>query len=306
MRFVDFARLHGVLIEHPRPDGRIHRCGTETHPRSTNGAYAWDGERGWVMAWDMGGELRWYSDPSAKPWTEQDKREWMKRRDDERKEQARRHQEAAQRAAELLLRCRPSDHGYLRLKGFPEARGLVLDEYRYRANVDGKWSEAAANNVLVVPMRSVQANRVVGAQLIWWTGQEWVKKMLPGTRAKQAVLRIGPPRARETVLCEGYATGLSILAAIEQMRMDAAVLVAFSANNLEEVASLVPGLRMVFADNDASGAGEAAARKTGLAYCMSPVVGEDANDLHQRAGIVAVCALITQARRDALSRRSAA
>lgn len=49
--------------------------------------------------------------------------------------------------------------------------------------------------------------------------------------------------------------------------------------------------------NELSRAGEKAACKTGLPYCMSDVAGEDANDLHQRAGLTALCALLMTVRR---------
>ena len=51
-----------------------------------------------------------------------------------------------------------------------------------------------------------------GAQLIRWLSEErkWEKKMLPGMRAKGAVLRLGSAAPWLTILCEGYATGLSI------------------------------------------------------------------------------------------------
>ena len=77
--------------------------------------------------------------------------------------------------------------------------------------------------------------------------------------------------------------------AVRQMRLNAAVLVCFSDSNMVHVAALTKGSRRyVFADNDKSGAGERAAKETGLPYCMSPTLGEDANDLHKREGLVAV------------------
>ncbi|WP_420867745.1 toprim domain-containing protein [Achromobacter piechaudii] len=119
-------------------------------------------------------------------------------------------------------------------------------------------------------------------------------------RATGAVLRIGSDRALETVLCEGYATGLSIDAAIKQLRLNAAVLVCFSDSNMRYAAGQVPGKKYAFADNDKSGAGERAAKEAGLAYCMSDVIGEDANDLHMRAGVLAVAMKLMVARRSAL------
>jgi len=51
--FIDFARGYGVEIDYSKlyPSDRIKRCGTTEKPKSSNGAYFWDGERGWVMNW---------------------------------------------------------------------------------------------------------------------------------------------------------------------------------------------------------------------------------------------------------------
>ena len=100
------------------------------------------------------------------------------------------------------------------------------------------------------------------------------------------------------MLCEGYATGLSIDRALQQMRLRATVLVCFNDSNMINIAKLTKGARRyVFADNDKSGAGERAAVATGLNYCMSPVEGEDANDLHKRSGLMPLCNLIMTARK---------
>jgi putative DNA primase/helicase len=120
-----------------------------------------------------------------------------------------------------------------------------------------------------------------------------------GMRARGAVLRLGSKAAQEAFLCEGYATGLSIELALRRLRLNASVIVCFSDSNMAYVAPLVKGRAFVFADNDVSLAGERAATKTGLPYCMSDVVGEDANDLHQRAGMVSLCKLIIDVRRRA-------
>ncbi len=91
-------------------------------------------------------------------------------------------------------------------------------------------------------------------------------------------------------LCEGYATGLSIQAALAELHQQARVWVCFSAANLTYVAQYVPRPAFVFADNDENGVGEKAAQATGLPYCLS-VVG-DANDLHQARGVRAVADLM--------------
>lgn len=290
--FIDFARAHGVEIDPAKlaPRDRIQRCGTTLHPRSKNGAFHWDGARGWCFAWDGEARVQWFDDPNAKPWTEAEKAAWRAKRDAARATQDADHQRAARRAAELIRTTTPGPHDYLFRKGLPDAQGLVLPD-----------------GALLVPMRSIDRNELVGAQIISLLPDElrWQKKMLPGMRAKGAVLRLGPKSAAETIFCEGYATGLSIELAARQMRLNAAVLVCFSDSNMMHVAGLLKsGRRFVFADNDKSGAGERAAKATGLAYCMSPVEGEDANDLHARVGLVAVCGLLQSIRKVAAGERA--
>lgn len=281
MNFLDFARAHGVEIKSLDPSGRIRRCGTVTHPRSDNGAYLWDGRRGWVMCWDGDGEVHWFNDPDTKPWTDTEKRQWAAKRDAQRARIERGHRSAAAEAQRMLQSCTLGPAKYLQYKGLGDTPGLVLP--------DGG---------LFVPMRSL-LDELQGAQVIRWDQdtRKHEKKMLPGMKAKGAVHRIGPRKALVTILCEGYATGLSIKAACDQMRLSAAVLVCFSDSNMVFVAPMVPGQRAVFADNDASGAGQLAAEATGLPYCMAPTLGWDANDWHVHEGLMPVCAAIVRAMR---------
>ena len=69
--FIDFARAHGLEIDPGRlyPSDKIRRCGTVEKPRSGNGAYFYDGQRGWVFDWSGAAQTIWYNDPNAKPWT---------------------------------------------------------------------------------------------------------------------------------------------------------------------------------------------------------------------------------------------
>jgi len=76
--------------------------------------------------------------------------------------------------------------------------------------------------------------------------------------------------------------------------------VCFSDSNLRYAAGHVAGKKYAFADNDKSGAGERAAKDAGLSYCMSDVIGEDANDLHMRAGVLPVAMKLMTARRAAM------
>lgn len=286
MSFIDFARAHGVEIDPARlyASERIKRCGTTEKPKGKNGAYFWDGERGWVFNWAAEARVQWFHDEKARPWTEAEKAAWRAKRQAAQATQEQNYRRAATRAAEQLRSATPSEHSYLHRKGFPEAQGFV-----------------AADGALLIPMRNLITNNVQGVQVIRWDeeARSFIKKMSPGMRAKGAIFRMGDKTAPETILCEGYATGLSIVAALRSVGLRASVLVCFSAHNLEFIAPQIKGRAFVFADNDASGTGEKSARATSLPYCMSPVMGEDANDLHARAGLFAVCQLLMNVRREA-------
>lgn len=187
---------------------------------------------------------------------------------------------AAAAAQAVIEQCELKTHYYLNSKGLPDSVGLV-DE-----------------STLIVPMRDLATNQLRGMQTIDWVPGErrWEKKMAHGMRAKGAVLRLGNQRAKETFLVEGYATGLSVELALRRLRLNASVLICFSDSNLAHIAALLAGAAFVIADNDVSLAGEKAAIKTGLPWGMSPQVGEDANDYHQRAGLAALCKLIIDIR----------
>lgn len=198
--------------------------------------------------------------------------------EEQRKERG--YRNAAELSQKLIDACSLQTHYYLNAKGLPNAIGLVAD------------------GVLVVPMRNFETNALQGAQTIEWLPETraWEKKMIFGMRAKGAVLRLGDKRAKEAFLVEGYATGLSVEMALRRLRLNASVLVCFSDSNLAHVSTMVAGRAFVVADNDVSEAGIRAAKKTGFPYCMSDVVGEDANDLHQRAGLMALCSMLMNVR----------
>lgn len=282
--FVHFARAHGLEINELHPSEKIQRCGTTDKPRSKNGAFYFDGDRGWIWNWSGEARVQWYEDPHAKPWSDEEKRAWAMRRQTMAQEQQRKHENAALRAQVMLRSAVPGPHDYLIRKGLAAIDGLVSPE-----------------GALLVPMRSVDTNEVKGVQVIQWLPEElsWEKKMASGMQAKGAVFCIGPRSARETFLCEGYATGLSIELAARQLRLNASVLVCFSDSNMVHVASLLakkPGRRFVFADNDKSEAGERAAKATGLPYCMADVEGFDANDVHAKHGLMAVQKMLMKLR----------
>ena len=274
MEFVNFARSNGVEIDPNRlfPSDKIRRCGTVDKPRSGNGAYFWDGNRGWVMDWSGEARVIWWQDKNAKPCTDEEKRQWAVKRASAASEQERRYQQAEAQAEATLKAATLSKHIYLEIKGFPEEKGLVLEDK------------------LLVPMRNVVTNKLQGYQSIRWNPETrgYEKKMLAGMRAKNAVLYLGNRGVDETWLVEGYATGLSVRNALRSIGLPAAVVVTFSASNLLQVADQIPGKRFVFADNDESKTGEKIAIQTGLPWTMADQVGWDANDLHFEKGLFSV------------------
>lgn len=280
MSFSNFAQAHGLIINSLYPSQKIKRCPTVDKPRSTNGAYFFDGERGWVFRWDAEATVQWWHDPHAKPWTEEQKAELRKRQQAEAK--ARREEQArvAVVAEQTLAMCELQRHGYLTSKGFPDALGLVMD------------------SVLHVPMRNAITNKVQGLQRIEMIDGKYTKKFMYGQASKDAVLFLGDKANTRRIFCEGYSTGLSIQAALKQMKMPFTVVVCFSAKNMRSVAALLGG-GYVFADNDKEDsqgrrAGQDAAKEIGLPWVMSDTEGEDANDLHQRAGLFALCKKIQE------------
>ncbi len=270
MQFDAFCRAHGLIVDgmHTVQTGRWVRVATEDHPRTRNGAYKFLGDVGWVQNHAVQMDVSTWRPDAGAPELDMTRinadaaafdlrmREGWKR--------------SAARAEQMLSSTTLAEHNYLHIKGLPDARGLVL-----------------ADGALMVPMRHWRTNALVGAQLIRWLPEQmaYEKKMMPGMRAKGAVLRLGSAAAPRTWLVEGIATGLSVEAAVRLLRLRDAVLVCFSAGNLIHVAKQLDARCVVFADNDESGAGQRAAVTTGLPYCMSPWQGEDANDMHQRAGV---------------------
>lgn len=182
-------------------------------------------------------------------------------------QQARRQTQAAVLAGDMINRATLAPHPYLARKGFPGNLGLVLGER------------------LLVPVRDItDYARLLSVQEIDASGE---KRFLPGGRTRLGVFRAGPARAERLVLCEGYATALTLGAALSRLGRPGAVIACFSARNLELVAEHCPGA-VVAADNDASGTGETSAKVTGLPWTMPSEVGMDWNDVHQSSGIHAV------------------
>lgn len=194
--------------------------------------------------------------------------------DDDRERLEAQHR-AAVKAERMIKAAEMRVHPYLARKGFPAATALVWD------------------GLLLVPMRDMTSGAINSVQTITEDGE---KKFLAGGKARGSVYRMGS--WPEMYLCEGYATGLSVRAALASLYRQAAVVVCFSAANVAHVAQKIG--HYVIADHDVSGTGERYAVASGLPWWMPPEIG-DANDMHQVRGVRALAEAINGLR----SRRTA-
>lgn len=267
MSFASFVAERGLIVPNLISDGRVHRVKTDDHPKKQNGAYMFDGLKGWAQNWAIDSKaIAYRPDSDPDPINRAELELIAKTR---REEEERMRQKAADKARKLISEAKQDAHPYLVRKGFPHQAGLV-----YGAT-------------LLVPMWNF---RDYGKDLfsVQSIAADGAKKFLPGGRAKGAVHRIGS--AHELWHCEGYATALSIVEGLRRLCRKASVVICFSAGNLAYVAQHMGGT--IVADNDASGTGEAAALATGLPWIMPPDIGTDANDLHQKGGIEALADLM--------------
>lgn len=241
-----FALDHGLIIS-TLVSGRVCRVPTVDHPNKRNGAYAYFHDFAWLQNWAAhSSPVMWFLKDSGNV-AKAVYREARKSYADER---TRQHGKAQAKAKQILANCELMPHAYLEKKGFPGLHGLVSD------------------HKLVIPMRRGQD--VSGLQTVTSWGE---KKFLYGQDNQCATHRIG--RGRDNVLCEGYATALSLAACLKG---DYSIWVCFSAGNMVKVAKQL-GRGIVIADNDASDTGRKAALATGLPFFMPETTGQDLNDL---------------------------
>lgn len=251
MRFEDFARLNGLLIKELVLDRWV-RVPTEDHPRKQNGAYIFDGREGAVINFAVHDRhIRFKSDEPFIP----DPNAKAKRLQADR-EREQRQKKAAGKATFILNNAVKEQHPYLIRKGFFD-RGLV-------------W-----NGLLCLPMRV--GNHLVGCQMIQPDG---TKRFLTGQITKGASLVIDAKG--RNILCEGFATGMSVRRAMKYLRERYTIHVCFSAGNMLEIAKNVRD-PLVIADNDPMGV--ATAKKIASRYWVGEA-GEDFNDTEQRLGTV--------------------
>lgn len=272
MDFLDFARSHGIIIHDYPPLGTWKRYPTEDHPRKRNGAVKYMGTHGFVQNHATDTVVTFWKSDSPNKLDQRIIRASVHNAEAEMRE---RQREATKKAVRMLNESGHMSHPYLEAKGFPDEQGNVL-------RIEGK-------PVLLVPMRV--AGSLVGVQMI---DAEGGKKFLYGQRTSGATFTFDNKGLN--ILCEGYATALSVRLALKTLKRRYTLHVCFSAGNMLKVAEgLKPGL--VIADNDASGTGQSVAGKIGWPFWISDTTSEDANDFHRRVGLFKFTQSLTQSMR---------
>jgi len=263
LSFESFAEQHGLIIDHVVQDRWV-RVPTTDKPQSKNGAYIWDGRSGAVQNWAVHEKpISFLSKKDFVP----DPNFYQKKRlaEDKRKQK----NNWAIRVAKCLLdNSIKKPHPYMDKKGFPEFKvpvftaGSIFPEL---AKYDG---------CMILPMRI--GDKLVGCQTISEDGE---KKFLYGQITKEAELVID--NKGRHILCEGYATAMSIRRALQSLKKHYTIHVCFSASNILQISKQHPKC-IIVADHDPVGI--KTAKKTGKPFWLSPLDGEDFNDYEVRVG----------------------
>lgn len=203
-----------------------------------------------------------YQKPSAEQIAAQ-KRAAIERASVEGQQRIKSAHEAAKKASWILSQCKQEQHAYLQSKGFPELMGLV-------------WRPEQETNLLCIPMYVNGA--LAGLQMI---DRDGAKKFLSGQITSKAEFLIDAGgRNCDDWWVEGYASGISLRAILNALKLNYRIHVTFSAQNLQRMAHS----GYVVADNDASATGQMSAKATDLPYWMPEATGTDINDFHKLYG----------------------
>jgi putative DNA primase/helicase len=259
MDFLNFCAAHGIILNHAPPVGVWKRYPTTDHPKKRNGAVKYMGDHAFVQNHATDTEVSvWQTDAPVNI----DVARIAKIARDAENQRRKMQSDAATKADSILRNSQLAKHDYLKAKGLEDL-----------------WGKVWVNNgeqILVIPMWVDR--QLVGCQLIKADGS---KKFLYGQRTAGAEFCVD--RQGDHILCEGYATGMSIQKAMKSLKRPYTIHICFSAGNMKKIAEGKRGL--VIADNDQSGTGERVAKEIGWPYWMSDKVGEDANDFHMRVGL---------------------
>lgn len=262
-------------------DGKIQRFSSNGNPRDKAGWYVFhDDERpAGRFGCNRGQVDATWSSKNKREFTPEEKRAWRKKMDDAKAQReadmAREHAECAVRAAQMWDQAEELSHPYA-------VRKMV-----------GTEGTRVLNGELLIPVRH-GPGPLVGLQRIMPDGE---KRFLKGTPMAGAYTVLGKPSKHgPVVICEGWATGMSI-----RLATGYCVVVAFNAGNLEPVAmkirkALPEALVIIGCDDDfktkgnpGMTAGADAARAIGGMVAwpvwMNEQTGTDFNDLHADEGL---------------------
>ncbi len=217
-------------------DGKRHRFSSSGKPKDDTGWYILHGDdrpAGAFGCWRSGISVTWKHDAPKTPFTAEQRAAWKQRIADVEAARAADLAEAAAYAAAESLKMwtaarEDAAHDYLARKKIPALGARVL------------------KNMLLIPVKH-GAGPMVGVQRIWPDG---TKRPVKGTPMQGAYHVIGKPaRDGRVVICEGYATGVSI-----HMATGYCVVVAFNAGNLlpvsEKIRKAMPGAEIIIAADD--------------------------------------------------------
>jgi putative DNA primase/helicase len=255
MNFQQFAETHGLIITHLVTDKWV-RVPTVDKPHSKNGAYIYDGQSGAIQNWAIHDKpVSWKSkepyrpDPLAK-----EKREKAER------ERIDRQAKASKKAGWIMSQAKEGTHPYLARKGFPTQKCYI-------------WNE-----LLVLPTR--EGDKLVGCQLISADG---TKKFLTGQKTKGVSLVMDNKGV--DIVCEGFATAMSVRRAMKYLKQRYKIHVCFSASNMVDIGMKLKN-PIVIADNDPMGI--RTAKKIASDYWVAKAEGQDFNDAEIALGTEAV------------------
>lgn len=232
MTFPDFCRQHGIIPPESFTPGRWQRSATETAPKkkTANVKLCEDNRTGFAIDFAAMTE--------AAVWRESNSR--TAKRD--------LGAENAERSARLALRENEEAEGMARAmaawKKAKEFRNADLDYFRAKnLTMLGCKGLRALNSHLLIPMW--RDGRIVSIQSIAPDGS---KLFTAGAPTKGAVFWIDRPLAPVTLICEGFATGLTLAESVPLAK----VCVTFSASNMIEVATRLDwhGMTTIAGDND--------------------------------------------------------
>ena len=228
MVFEDFARSKGLIVNQYITTGKWLRFPTINHPHKRNGSLKLDesGLIGWVRDWASDECHTWKANCESAKKIAYDPFAHARRNHKIKEEQ----KFAAINALAYYKDAKMLEGGHLYL----EKKKLTVEGCS-DLRVD-------ANGNLVIPILDRRMN-LQSLQLIDPFGQ---KKFWPGAKVKEGFFLLRRKQNSMTILCEGFATGLTLFQAIP----DSNVVICFSASNLLAVSKMSKSKIIIAADND--------------------------------------------------------